>query len=208
LFLALGAAVPAAAWVWARWLGLVLLIPLVLSTQARNAVWSDEVALWTEASKASPEVADAWYGLGDARRFSGDFEAAATAYQKAVVRAPEHLEAWNNLGIARAEIGDADAAREAWQAALRVRPSYCKAHNNLGSLAYRRQDWDRAITELRSTLAYCRDSVVAHYLLGRIYDGPRPDRERAIGHYQRVDELDPQFDRIELVRERLMALTF
>jgi len=208
LCIALGAAVPAAAWAWARWLGLVLLIPLVLLTQARNTVWSDEVALWTEASKASPEVADAWYGLGDARRFSGDFEAAATAYQKAVDRAPENLEAWSNLGIARAEIGDAEGAREAWEAALRVRPSYCKAHNNLGSLAYRRQEWDRSITELRSTLAYCPDSVVAHYLLGRIYDGPRPDRERAVGHYQRVDELDPQFDRIEFVRERLMALTF
>lgn len=190
----------------AAWAG--LLVAAVLGTRARNAVWASEVALWEEAAERAPDAAEAWYGLGDARRFAKDFSGAVTAYERALEIEPDDLDAWNNLGIAYAEVGDVHRARRAWRDALEVRPSYCKAHNNLGSLAYRFKEWEEARTELQSTLAYCPDSVVAHYLLGNIYYGPRRDREKALFHYEAVVALDPYFDHVAVVKERILELTW
>lgn len=187
----------------------VVLVPVfVFATRARNAVWGSEVALWTEATERVPESAEAWYGLGDAHRFAKEFEEAVVAYQRASELDPDDLDTWNNLGIAHAEVGDVDRAKQAWKAALEVRPSYCKAHNNLGSLAFRYKKWDEARTELQSTLAYCPDDPIAHYLLGNIYYGPRRDPERALVHYERVVEIAPQFDHIDLVKDRILQLTW
>ena len=146
--------------------------------------------------------------LGDARRFAKDFSGAVSAYETALELEPRDLDAWNNLGIAYAEVGDVPRAKDAWRGALEVRPSYCKAHNNLGSLAYRFKDWDEARTELQSTLAYCPDSAVAHYLLGNIYYGPRRDADKALFHYEAVVALNPYFDHVDVVKERVLELTW
>jgi len=155
-----------------------------------------------------PDSADAWYGLGDAQRFDKQFELAVESYREAVRLDPSMLDAWNNLGISRAEVGDASGARSAWKAALTRSPAYCKAHNNLGMLAFRRQEWDLAVTELRSTLAYCADDVVAHFGLGNLYYGPRRSTEAAAYHYEQVLRVEPQFAHVEQVKERLLELTW
>ena len=170
-------------------------------------MWSSEVALWEEAVRYHPEVAEAWYGLGDAWRFAQGYERAEEAFQEAVALDPDYLDAWNNLGIVRAEQGQTDA-EDAWRAALRISPGYCKAHNNLGSLAYRQQRWDVAIAEFRSTIAHCPDDVVAHYSLGNLYAGPRLNRERAIVHFEAVLNLEPTFRFAAQARQKLLELTW
>lgn len=177
-------------------------------TDARNAVWSSEVALWREATARNPESGAAWYGLGDALRFEGKYNPAMAAYQKATELDPSNLDAWNNLGISRAELGDVDGASEAWRSLLRRSPTYCKAHNNLGFLALRRREWDMALIELNTTLSYCPDNVLAHWGLGNVYFGPRREPERAIFHYQRVLDLDPDFQHGPEIRQRLLELTW
>jgi tetratricopeptide (TPR) repeat protein len=178
------------------------------ATVERNEVWDSEVALWQEATQHRPDVADAWYGLGDAHRFVGEFPEASRAFERALDLDPDHLDAWNNLGISQAELGDADAATRSWKKALRVKPSYCKAHNNLGMLAFRRQRWDLAIQELRSTLSYCPEDPIAHYGLGNIHFGPRRDKRKAIAHYETLLDVAPTFSEIEQVKKRLFELTF
>ena len=183
-------------------------LALLLATRARVEVWSSEIALWTEATALRPDVADAWYGLGDAYRFAGRFEEAAPAYRAALNLDPNHLDAWNNLGISRAELGDSAGAAEAWKGALKVKPSYCKGHNNLGGLAFNEKQYEQARSEFLSTLAYCPDSVVAHYMLGKIYDEALKDSRRAQMHYEAVIEIDPHFSRAEEVKKRLLAITW
>lgn len=189
-------------------LGVFLLGLLPFLTAARQEVWSSEVLLWKEATLRAPDSAVAWYGLGDAQRFQGRFGPAMDAYQRAAELDPNNLDAWNNLGIARAELGDADGAAEAWRALLRRSPTYCKAHNNLGFLALRRREWDLAEVELSTTLAYCPDNVLAHWGLGNIYYGPRRDPRQAQLHYQRVLDLDPDFEHAPEIRQRLLELTW
>lgn len=208
LALALALAIPPARDRRAGPLVLLLLVPLVFATRARNEIWRSEVSLWAEAANRRPDVADAWYGLGDARRFAGDLGGAASAYKKAVELDPAHLDAWTNLGIALAEQGEDQGAKRAWREALKRRPSWCKAHNNLGSLAFRRQRWEEARSELSSTLAWCPSDPIAHYLLGRIYDEHLPDKDQAVRHYEALLRIDPSFSQAEFVRDRLLSITF
>lgn len=187
--------------------GALIVLGLAL-TRERNAVWGSEIALWTEATQRSPGDAMAWYGLGDAQRFAGEFEEALAAYDQVLKLDPDNLDAWNNKGIALAELGDAKGAYDAWRGALRVSPTYCKAHNNIGFLALRRREWDLALIELNSALTWCPENVLAHWGLGNIYYGPRRDPQKAAAHYQAVLELDPSFDRKSEVEARLLELTW
>ena len=181
---------------------------LMMLTVARTNVWSSEVRLWEEATTHSPEVAEAWYGLGDSHRFLGDQQQAVLAYEKAVAIDPAHLDSWNNMGIAKAEMGDHLGARRAWRSALKVRRTYCKAHANLAFLAYQRGEVEDAIVEFRTTLVYCPENLVAHYGLGTVYADEGRDNKKAIWHFEALLEIDPQFSRADEVRKRLLELTW
>lgn len=189
---------------------------LALATLQRATTWSSEVALWREAVDRSPHSADAWFGLGDAHRFATDCSAAGPAYERALdlardeptVPVARRLDALNNLGICHAQLGQAADARRAWTRALELRPSYCRAHTNLGSLAYRERNWESALVELRSALAYCPDNPTAHWLAGNVYYGPLRDPKKALLHYEALVRIAPRFDFAPEAKERILELTW
>ena len=186
----------------------VLVPALVVLTVGRTNVWSSEVRLWGEATRHSPQVAEAWYGLGDAHRFLGEQKEAVAAYERAVSIDETHLDSWNNMGIAKAEMGDHVGARRAWRSALKVRRTYCKAHANLAFMAFQRGEVEEAIVEFRTTLVYCPENLVAHYGLGTVYAEDGRDPKKAVWHFETLLKLDPDFDRAPEIRERLLELTW
>jgi tetratricopeptide (TPR) repeat protein len=186
-----------------------LLVPVYIgATMARNSVWSSEVALWEEATEINGHVGEAWYGLGDAHRFAGSFDAAEQAYEKALERDPTHLDSWNNLGITRVNTGDVYGAKAAWRSALGVSRTYCKAHANLGFLAHSRGQIEEAVVEFTTTLSYCPNNLVAHYGLGTIYADERRNPKRAVAHFETLLAIEPSFSRAEEVKQRLLELTW
>jgi Flp pilus assembly protein TadD len=194
-----------------RWLlvaGAAVMPVLMWATMERNRVWSSEVALWEEATALSPEVAEAWYGLGDAHRFSGDMEASVSAFQTAVERDETHLDSWNNMGIVWAQMGEHRSAKDAWQSALRIDRTYCKAHSNLGLLASQRGAIEDAIVNFRTAIQHCPNNIAAHYGLGTIYADGRRNPDRAVFHFEALLKLDPGFSRAEEVKKRLLDLTW
>ena len=210
LYLALAAAwsVPDR-WQRVLWCAAGGLVPvLILATIERNRVWSSEVALWEEATRLSPNVAEGWYGLGDAHRFSGDMESSVAAFQTAIERDSEHLDSYNNLGIVWAQMGEHRSAKEAWQSALLVDRTYCKAHSNLGLLSSQRGSVEDAIVNFRTALQHCPNNIAAHYGLGSLYADGRRNPKRAIFHFEALLRIDPGFSRAEEVRKRLLDLTW
>lgn len=116
--------------------GLALaLIALAAATVARNRVWADPVALWSDAVAKAPHSWRARFGLGDALRARGDCDAAVAAYAEAIRLRPADLDSRMNLGICLAQTGRYGEARDAFAAALEIDPRFVKAHNNLGRLA-------------------------------------------------------------------------
>ncbi len=206
----------------------VIVAALGLATVQRNSVWSTEVTLWEEATQRSPESAEAWYGFGEAQRYTlanpelpeaeADRLNPVSAFSRAVELDPEYKEAWNKLGISQAELGNTDVAIQAWQEALRIDPQYCKPHTNWGKALAQMGRNVESLEEFQSALTWCPDNATAHYFAGLLFDQRMNDVEKARFHYETLLEIEPTFGCpfglaggqcvAEEVRQRILELTW
>lgn|GEM_PF-999742 len=206
----------------------VIALALGAGTFQRNEVWATEVSLWEEATIRSPESAEAWYGYGEAQRYTlanpdlpeayADSLDPITAFNRAVELDEEYKEAWNKLGISHAELGHNDRAIEAWQEALRIDPQYCKPHTNWGKILAQMGRNTESLEEFQSALTWCPDNATAHYFIGLLYDQRMNDVEQARFHYEAVLDIEPTFGCpfgvdggqcvAEDVRQRILELTW
>jgi len=67
-------------------------------------------------------------------------------------------------------------------------------HYNLGVAYTQAGDYEAAISEYEKALKIDPDDANSHYNLGIIYDDYRKDPQKAIAHYQRFLELNPDFE--------------
>ena len=206
----------------------VVVLALGYATIQRNNVWATEVTLWEEATIRSPESAEAWYGFGEAQRYTlanpelpeaiADSLNPIEAFDRAVELDPEYKEAWNKLGISHAELGHTEQAIQAWQEALRIDPHYCKPHTNWGKALAQMGRNTESLEEFQSALTWCPDNATAHYFAGLLLDQRMNDVEQARFHYEAVLAIDPTFGCpfgvdggqcvAEEVRQRILELTW
>jgi tetratricopeptide (TPR) repeat protein len=206
----------------------IIVASLGFGTVQRNSVWSTEVTLWEEATLRAPESAEAWYGFGEAQRYTlanpelpeaeADRLDPISAFDRAVELDPEYKEAWNKLGISHAELGHTEQAIQAWQEALRIDPRYCKPHTNWGKALAQMGRNTESLEELQSALTWCPDNSTAHYFTALLLDQRMNDVERARFHYEAVLVIEPTFGcpfgvdggqcLAEEVRQRILELTW
>lgn len=63
---------------------------------------------------------------------TGNMQAAAALFEKAVQAEPDNSNAWNNLGLALRKIGRNEEAVRAYQRAITVKPDFALVYKNLG----------------------------------------------------------------------------
>lgn len=149
---------------------LFIVIPVLLATYKRNALWKDDITLWTDTLHKSETKARAYYNLGAAYHDDkGLLDEAITYYKKALAIEPNYAGAHNDLGDALRDKGLLESAIMEYQTALRLKPAYPKTHNNLG-IVYSMQDrFDEAIREFELALRLKPDYADAHNNLGNVY---------------------------------------
>lgn len=121
---------------------------LVLSaaTYQRNAVWKDELSLWSDAVAKSPGKARPHQYLALALARRGELDQALEHYAIAVGLEPEYAEPHVNYGVALFKKGEIDQAIEQFKQAILLRPDFAEAHYNLG-IAYGRKGWTQLAYE-------------------------------------------------------------
>jgi tetratricopeptide (TPR) repeat protein len=82
-----------------------------------QAVWHDDVSLWTAASENEPHAFYAWLQLGHAKRDAGDFAGSIDAYEHAIVAQPK-------LSLGHSALFFAVVQKEAPSEAKRLFASY------------------------------------------------------------------------------------
>jgi tetratricopeptide (TPR) repeat protein len=92
------------------------------------------------------------------------------------------------------------------KARKRLSTEASRFHYNLGVLYAQGEDYDLAVSELKTALGYDDFSTHTHYNLGIIFDDYFKDAENAKYHYRRFLELSPTSDDADPVREWLAAL--
>jgi tetratricopeptide (TPR) repeat protein len=159
-------------------------------TIARNRIWKDNLSLWSDAVRKSPDSDIPYNNLGRAYFNWGDFDKAIEQYRMSLDLNPRHVEAHNNLGAALASKGLLTEAEGHFLTALQLRPIYSDAHNNLGILHGSRGDLNRAVFHFQNALRSRPDFADAHHNLGVTYMS-LGSADLAIEQFQAALELAP-----------------
>lgn len=137
------------------------------------------------------ELADAYGGLGELYHAYGLLDAAATCYRNAGRLDPESFLWPYYLGAARQAAGDLEAARRSLEDALARRGDDGPTRLRLAEVELALGDPAAAEGHLRPLLDDPRLGTAAGFGLGRAA-AARGDAEAAVGHFERVLELQPR----------------
>lgn len=120
----------------------------------------------------------------ESTHLQGAFKKKEQAYEARILSAEAQLEKTKNRLASEAE----------------------RFHYNLGVVYTQNKDFDNAVTEFKTALAYNPKNAQAHYNLGIIFDDYFKDKENARYHYRTFLDLQPTSDDAEAVREWLANL--
>jgi len=173
--------------------GALLLISavLALATFMHNAVWKDNLSLWSDTAKKSPESAEAHAYLGYALYESGDVDGAIREYRTAIRLKPGLGEARLNLGVAYFQKGLFEDAISEYGRALLLEPGSFILHNNIGLCYMNLGDPDRAAEHYRTALSINPGFSDAHNNLGIAY-WKKGLKAEAIKEFEAASILDPE----------------
>lgn len=178
-------------------IAILSLITIILmgATYARNTLWQNEINLWSDVVKKSPQKARGHYNLGLAYKAAGLFERAAEHYKTALILEPDFALAFKNLGRAYSDNGNKgqlDKATEHYETAISLWGDNAETHNDLGN-AYRAVGLlDKAIEHYTIAINLDPDYAEAYNNLGSVF-GERGLFEKAIEHYQTAIHLDSRY---------------
>jgi tetratricopeptide (TPR) repeat protein len=199
LYLAVGAAVGAVAWLaWhlpARWrlaTCVALTLAGALTTAARNRSYHSTFALWTEAVAQRPENFRAYNNLGEALIVAGRHAEAETALRHALRLEPQNPDAEFNLGLAYSALHSPALALEHYARSAQQRPRAIPAYLRLVDtlVELNRPSEARLVLEQVLTLKPDAEDVEASLAavlitLGRF--------DEAAAHAQRAQGLNPRY---------------
>ena len=97
----------------------------------RNGDWKDEVTLWTDAKKKSPNLVRPYNNAGEAYDKLGKYDEAIAEFEGALKINPNYFFGLNNLGNVYGKQRKLPQAIGYFQRALEQKPDYGPAHYNL-----------------------------------------------------------------------------
>ena len=164
--------------------------------QFRTAKASYNSSDWDEVIRISREIIQveanspvAYYLMGDAYRFKGDFTSAISAYQSALGLDSEFAPAYVGLARARLAANPTTDVRSFLDEAIRFDPKYGEAYLERANARLLQNDISGALSDLSEADSLLPDSPLVFYRLAqaRLKEG---NTERALQAAQRANELD------------------
>jgi len=117
---------------WGVVISSAIILSLGTAAYKRNMVWKDEVTLFLDCVKKSPQKARPHNNLSQAFLNQGNYREAERQAAEALLIKPDYDNAQNNLGAALLQQGKISEAVQHLSEALRINPDYGDAHSNLG----------------------------------------------------------------------------
>ena len=169
---------------------LLILLSYSFATYQRNFIWQDELSLWQDVVRKSPNKSRGHNNLGIAYSNLGRIDEAISEYQTAL-RFPSvyAAESHYNLGNAFYKKGRLNESIHKYRVSLGIKPESFDSHYNL-ALAYRDAGQLNAATrELQEAIRINPEMAEAHNNLGNVYF-IQGKFEEAIETYQQSIRLD------------------
>ena len=99
-------------------ISLLIVIALLIASYARNTIWKDDLTLWDDVVKKSPNKAREYNNLGVANFHNGQYDVAIDNYNKAITLNISYAKAYYSRGLAYARKGQYDLAINDYNMAL------------------------------------------------------------------------------------------
>jgi tetratricopeptide (TPR) repeat protein len=150
-------------------ISLVVVMVYSVGTVNRNADWRDDVTLFTDTLRKSPDAALPHNSLGAAYVKQNRLDEAVHEFITVLKLKPDFADAHYNLGTTYVKQNRLDEAVNEFIAALKLKPDYAKAHYNLGTAYLNQNRLNEAIIEYNDALSLKPDYAEAHNNLGTAY---------------------------------------
>lgn len=174
-----------------------------------DLLWRNEEGLWTHAVTVNPDASEAWRYLGDYHLAHNRLEEGRRALEQSVRARPWNADALSKLGMVHGRQGRMELAEQRFNEALHAHECHTPALNNLAFLRRKQGRVQSAIDLYDQSLQCNPEGYHAHVGLGHIYYSEVRDRERAAQHYTRaLEELDPLHPDAQMLKERILELTW
>jgi tetratricopeptide (TPR) repeat protein len=169
----------------------ILVLALSMAAYQRNYLWRDQVTLWEDVVKKSPNKARSYANLAEVCRQKGLNDLAVRYYQAGLRLDPYYADIHSNLGNIYQEGGLLDKAIEHHQAALNLDPNNSRIHNNLANAYFSKGLLDSSVEHYQMALKLNPNFMHAHFNLGVAYER-KGLTAKAIEQYRTVLRLSPE----------------
>jgi len=175
-------------------LGGAVLVALSLAVQTvlRNAVWSDPVALWSEAVELAPKHYRPHLLLGEALQDAGRHDEAAEEFKSVIQMRPAEPAGYVKLGLLYAEmrqLGNAEATFERLQL---IDPRSASAALGLGTVAVLSNDPAAARNYFLQTIERDPRNISARQSLARLNEMAPANPAEALRLCEEIQHIDPR----------------
>ena len=172
---------------------IILLFSISLSTFFRLNVWRDDIVLWSDVVKKSPNKVRPYTHLGAALDKKGRYKDALATYDKALRIKPNSAKIYNLKGLVFAKLGETNTAVSHFLKSLKMHPNKADVHYNLGTVLKKQGKIQRAIVHFSEALRIKPRYLKAHNNLG-ITLAELGKLEEAIAHFSQALQIKPDDD--------------
>ena len=170
---------------------LVIALPWMVLTLARNGVWQDRLTFWSKAVQDSPNSATAHSHLGLVYLDQGQAAQAMAELGRAVELDPQDSDSQNSLGMGYYVQGQLDQAETAFLKAAELGPGAAVAHFNLGVVYGAQGRSEEAVQAYQKALEIDPRSTAAKVNLGFLFTSLER-WEESYAQFQGALEIDPE----------------
>ncbi len=151
----------------------LVIVLLASGAYSRNQVWSDEVGLWKDTVRKSPNKARPYGNLGLAYLNTGDYEKAFEMTRKAIQIDPKIAEAYYILGLVYQQWEKDEQAIQMGLKSLELDPTHYMSYYTLGALYFKNQQYEKAEEAYQKFIKVYPYYPEVHNLLAVVYAAQR-----------------------------------
>ncbi|MGE5280104.1 MAG: tetratricopeptide repeat protein [Deltaproteobacteria bacterium] len=173
---------------------------------SRNAVWKDDLTLWSDAIRKSPNKARPYHIRGLAYQRAGEAGKAAADLETARTLDPVFVSLlYDNRMKTSLDRKDFDQVIADAATALELNPDDAVAYNSRGLAYLNQEDQERAFSDFNRAIELDPAFAAAYNNRGRVYEH-RGDPQAALADFDRALSIMPRLEAARANRKELLDL--